>query len=246
MRWQQTELGPVFPDRFIPIAEETGLIVPMGEWALQEACEQGERWLRQGLETLKVAVNVSAQQLASGQLPALVAGLLKRHPCMRGALVLELTEGVLIDASPEVNAQLQQFRDQGVQLSIDDFGTGYSSMNYLKNFPLDELKIDRSFVKGLPGQKADMAIVRAMAVLAHSLGMRTVAEGVETREQLACLGEVGIDQIQGYLIGKPMAGTELIALAQEISARAAARGSAASAAAAAVTSAASAASSAAA
>jgi EAL domain-containing protein (putative c-di-GMP-specific phosphodiesterase class I) len=235
-------MGQIFPDRFIPIAEETGLIITMGEWALQEACEEGARWARQGLRDMKIAVNITGQQLSAGRLPAQVETLLQQHPAMRGSLVLELTEGVLIDSSQEVNAQLQRFRELGVQLSIDDFGTGYSSMNYLKNFPLDELKIDRSFVKGLPGQKADMAIVRAMAVLAHSLGMRTVAEGVETREQLACLGEVGIDQIQGYLIGKPMAGTELIALAQEISARAAARGSAASAAAAAVTSAASAAS----
>jgi diguanylate cyclase (GGDEF)-like protein len=242
MRWHQTEMGQIFPDRFIPIAEETGLIVPLGEWALQEACEQGTRWAEMGLREMKIAVNITGQQLSAGRLPAQVETLLQQHPAMRGSLVLELTEGVLIDSSQEVNAQLQRFRELGVQLSIDDFGTGYSSMNYLKNFPLDELKIDRSFVKGLPGQKADMAIVRAMAVLAHSLGMRTVAEGVETREQLACLGEVGIDQIQGYLIGKPMAGTELIALAQEISARAAARGSAASAAAAAVTSAASAAS----
>ncbi|MFN9747557.1 MAG: EAL domain-containing protein [Betaproteobacteria bacterium] len=219
MRWQQTELGPVFPDRFIPIAEETGLIVPMGEWALQEACEQGERWLRQGLEPLKVAVNVSAQQLASGQLPALVAGLLERHPRMRGALVLELTEGVLIDASSEVNAQLQQFRDQGVQLSIDDFGTGYSSMNYLRQFRLDEIKIDRSFVKDLPGRRSDLSIVRAMTMLGHSLGMRVVAEGVETEEQLACLAEVGVDQIQGYLIGKPMPPGDLAARASEIAAR---------------------------
>ena len=219
MRWQQTELGPIFPDRFIPIAEETGLIVPMGAWALQEACEQGERWMRQGLESLKVAVNVSAQQLASGQLPALVAGLLERHPRMRGALVLELTEGVLIDASPEVNAQLQQFRDQGVQLSIDDFGTGYSSMNYLRQFRLDEIKIDRSFVKDLPAQRSDLSIVRAMTMLGHSLGMRVVAEGVETAEQLACLAEVGVDQIQGYLIGKPMHPDDLAGRAAEIAVR---------------------------
>ncbi|MCE2908876.1 MAG: EAL domain-containing protein [Burkholderiaceae bacterium] len=219
MRWQQTEMGAIFPDRFIPIAEETGLIVPMGEWALKEACEQCERWARQGLEDLKVAVNVSSQQLTSGQLPALVAALLERHPHMRGALVLELTEGVLIDASPEVNAQLQQFRDQGVQLSIDDFGTGYSSMNYLRQFRLDEIKIDRSFVKDLPAQRSDLSIVRAMTMLGHSLGMRVVAEGVETGEQLACLAEVGVDQIQGYLIGKPMHPDDLAARAAEIAVR---------------------------
>jgi diguanylate cyclase (GGDEF)-like protein len=218
MRWQQSELGAVFPDRFIPIAEETGLIVPMGEWALQEACEQGERWMHQGIEDLKIAVNVASQQLASGKLPALVAGLLERHPCMRGALVLELTEGVLIEASPEVNAQLQQFRDDGVQLSIDDFGTGYSSMSYLRHFRLDEIKIDRAFVKDLPGQKSDLSIVRAMTMLGHSLGMRVVAEGVETDEQLACLAEMGVDQIQGYLIGKPMPPDALVVRASEIAA----------------------------
>jgi EAL domain-containing protein (putative c-di-GMP-specific phosphodiesterase class I) len=133
--------------------------------------------------------------------------------------VLELTEGVLIDASPEVNAQLQQFRDQGVQLSIDDFGTGYSSMNYLRHFRLDEIKIDRSFVKDLPAQRSDLSIVRAMTMLGHSLGMRVVAEGVETAEQLACLAEVGVDQIQGYLIGKPMHPDDLAGRAAEIAVR---------------------------
>lgn len=219
MRWQQSELGAVFPDVFIPIAEETGLIVPLGEWALQEACEQGERWMHQGIEDLKIAVNVASQQLASGKLPALVAGLLERHPCMRGALVLELTEGVLIESSPEVNAQLQQFRDKGVQLSIDDFSTGYSSMSYLRHFRIDEIKIDRAFVKDLPGQKSDLSIVRAMTMLGHSLGMRVVAEGVETNEQLACLAEIGVDQIQGYLISKPMHPNDLEARASEIAAR---------------------------
>jgi diguanylate cyclase len=228
MRWHQTEMGQVFPDRFIPIAEETGLIVSLGEWALEEACAQGERWMQQGLEPLKVAVNVSAQQLASGQLPAVVAGLLERHPQMHGALVLELTEGVLIDASSEVNAQLQQFRDQGVQLSIDDFGTGYSSMNYLRHFRLDEIKIDRSFVKDLPDRQSDLSIVRAMTMLGHSLGMRVVAEGVETREQLACLAEIRVDQIQGYLIGKPMAPDDLAARVKEIAARYASRAAPAS------------------
>lgn len=223
MRWHQTEMGQVFPDRFIPIAEETGLIVSLGEWALQEACAQGERWMQQGLEPLKIAVNVSAQQLASGQLPTQVAGLLERHPRMHGALVLELTEGVLIDASSEVNAQLQQFRDQGVQLSIDDFGTGYSSMNYLRHFRLDEIKIDRSFVKDLPDRQSDLSIVRAMTMLGHSLGMRVVAEGVETREQLACLAQIRVDQIQGYLIGKPMAPDDLVARVAEIATRNASR-----------------------
>jgi diguanylate cyclase (GGDEF)-like protein len=243
MRWHQTEMGQIFPDRFIPIAEETGLIVTLGEWALQEACEQGVRWAEQGLRGMKVAVNITGQQLSAGRLPAQVESLLEQHPAMRGSLVLELTEGVLIDSSQEVSSQLQRFRELGVQLSIDDFGTGYSSMNYLKSFPLDELKIDRSFVKGLPEQKADLAIVRAMTVLGHNLGMRIVAEGVETREQLACLGEVGIDQIQGYLIGKPMPGEELTALARQISARAAARASAAAAATSAATAAAAAAAS---
>ena len=227
MRWHPAELGPVFPDRFIPIAEETGLIVPMGAWALQEACEQGTRWAQQGLAGIKIAVNIAGLQLSAGGLPELVEGLIERHPALRGLLVLELTEGVLIDSGTEVNEQLQRFRRQGVELSIDDFGTGYSSMNYLRNFPLDELKIDRSFVKSLPDQASDLAIVRAMTVLGHSLGMRVVAEGVETREQYACLVQLGIDQIQGYLIGKPMTGDDLAALAAKIAARSDAAGGAA-------------------
>jgi EAL domain-containing protein (putative c-di-GMP-specific phosphodiesterase class I) len=221
MRWHPAELGPVFPDRFIPIAEETGLVVPLGAWALQEACEQGTRWAQQGLADLKVAVNIAGLQLSAGGLPELVEELLGRHPAMRERLVLELTEGVLIDCGAGVNEQLQRFRRHGVQLSIDDFGTGYSSMNYLRSFPLDELKIDRSFVKSLPEQASDLAIVRAMTVLGHSLGMRVVAEGVETREQHACLVQLGVDQIQGYLIGKPMPADDLAALASGRTARAA-------------------------
>ncbi len=221
MRWHPAELGPVFPDRFIPIAEETGLIVPLGAWALQEACEQGTRWAQQGLADLKVAVNIAGLQLSAGGLPELVEELLGRHPAMRERLVLELTEGVLIDCGAGVNEQLQRFRRHGVQLSIDDFGTGYSSMSYLRSFPLDELKIDRSFVKSLPEQASDLAIVRAMTVLGHSLGMRVVAEGVETREQHACLVQLGVDQIQGYLIGKPMPADDLAALASGRAARAA-------------------------
>ena len=223
MRWKHAEMWFIGPDRFIPIAEVTGLIVQMGEWALQEACEQVTRWAEAGATGMKVAVNITRQQLSAGRLGDQVQSLLEAHPAVRGGLVLELTEGVLIDRTDSVSEQLARFRALGAQLSIDDFGTGYSSMNYLKSFPLDELKIDRSFVKGLPGERADVAIVRAMTVLGQSLGMRIVAEGVETREQMLAIRELGIEQIQGYLIGKPLPAADFMALVQEMDARVAAQ-----------------------
>jgi hypothetical protein len=155
MRRHQTEMGQIFPDRFIPIAEETGLIVPLGEWALQEGLRAGHALGGDGAARDEGrGQHHRPAALSAGRLPAQVE-LAAAAPAMRGSLVLELTEGVLIDSSNEVSSQLQRFRELGVQLSIDDFGTGCSSMNYLKNFPLDELKIDRSFVKGLPDQRAD-------------------------------------------------------------------------------------------
>jgi diguanylate cyclase len=168
---------------------------------------------------LKVAVNLSRQELVSGALVPGITSALHRYGLKRGDLVLELTESVLIDRLDSTSQQLDELRQLGVQVSIDDFGTGYSSMNYIKHFPLDELKIDRSFVMGLPEVKTDLAIVRAMVVLGHSLGMRVVAEGIETAEQLAVLSSLGVDQYQGYLLGRPLPPQEFVALARSFQLR---------------------------
>ncbi len=221
LRWRHHEMGDIGPDRFIPIAEETGLVVELGAWVIEQACAQLLQWQQQGMPHLKVAVNLSRQELVSGALVPGITSALHRYGLKRGDLVLELTESVLIDRLDSTSQQLDELRQLGVQVSIDDFGTGYSSMNYIKHFPLDELKIDRSFVMGLPEVKTDLAIVRAMVVLGHSLGMRVVAEGIETAEQLAVLSSLGVDQYQGYLLGRPLPPQEFVALARSFQLRSA-------------------------
>ncbi len=214
LRWKHPEMGNITPDRFIPIAEETGLICDIGAFVVDQACAQLALWRGCGLGHVKVAVNLSRQELGSEALLADIASVMKRHHIEPGQLVLELTEGTLIDRIGPASLQLKQLRELGVEISIDDFGTGYSSMTYVKHFPLDELKIDRSFVQGLPDSKADLAIVHAITVLGHSLGMRVVAEGIETTAQLEAVKALGIDQFQGYLLGKPLPPDQFEALAK--------------------------------
>jgi diguanylate cyclase len=214
LRWKHPEMGNITPDRFIPIAEETGLICDLGAFVVDQACAELARWRTCGLGHVKVAVNLSRQELVSEHLVRDIRNVMKRHDIERGQLVLELTEGTLIDRIGPASLQLKQLRELGVEISIDDFGTGYSSMTYVKHFPLDELKIDRSFVQGLPDDKADLAIVHAITVLGHSLGMRVVAEGIETQAQLEAVTALGIDQFQGYLLGKPLPPDQFEALAK--------------------------------
>ncbi len=198
LRWRHPELGLVPPGRFIPIAEEAGFIVQMGEWVVHSACAQMARWRAQGLQ-VKVAVNVSRHGLVSGALASVVQSAMGQHQIQPGQLVLELTESMLMDRVDSTAAKLHELRALGAELSIDDFGTGYSSMNYLKQFPVQELKIDRSFINGTPEDTTDSAIVRALIVLAHSLNMRVVAEGVEREAQRAALANLGCDSYQGFL-----------------------------------------------
>jgi diguanylate cyclase len=214
LRWKHPEMGHIAPDRFIPIAEETGLICDLGAFVVDQACAELARWRTCGMGHVKVAVNLSRQELLSEHLVRDIRNVMKRHDIERGQLVLELTEGTLIDRIGPASLQLKQLRELGVEISIDDFGTGYSSMTYVKHFPLDELKIDRSFVQGLPDDKADLAIVHAITVLGHSLGMRVVAEGIETSAQLEAVKALGIDQFQGYLLGKPLPPDQFEALAK--------------------------------
>jgi diguanylate cyclase (GGDEF)-like protein len=199
IRWKHPTMGRIPPNDFIPLAEEIGFIDQIGEWALREACLQGQRWQRAGLPAITLSVNVSAIQFASGQLVPTVRSALKESGLDPGFLVLELTEGTLIKDSEAAAEILNEIASMNVSVSVDDFGTGYSALSHLSRLPLDELKIDRSFVQGIPEDRKRSAIVRAIVALAHSLGLGVVAEGVETREQLAYLRKLGCDQYQGYL-----------------------------------------------
>jgi diguanylate cyclase (GGDEF)-like protein len=210
MRWRHPELGLVPPARFIPMAEETGLIVELGEWVIHRAAQQLSEWRhRHGLD-LPLSVNVARHGLASGTLQSVVAQALSRHAVPRGRLILELTESMLMDRVDTMTAKLHALRELGVELSIDDFGTGYSSMSYLKRFPLQELKIDRSFVQDVADDPTDAAIVRALVSLGHSLHMRVIAEGVETVQQRDTLLRLGCDAYQGFLFSKALPPDEFV------------------------------------
>jgi EAL domain-containing protein (putative c-di-GMP-specific phosphodiesterase class I) len=203
-RWFQPELGAIGPAEFIPIAEETGLIIPLGEYILRSACMQTRQWHEKGIAGLKVSVNLSAAQFRQRDLVARVQQILQETRFDPACLELELTEGVLIENTEASVITLHALKDLGLDFSVDDFGTGYSSLNYLKRFPLNALKIDRSFVRDLGVTEGDGAIVKATIALAHSLRLVVVAEGVEDRTQLQFLRIHGCDQTQGYLFSPPV------------------------------------------
>ncbi|HBZ05039.1 MAG TPA: response regulator receiver protein [Massilia sp.] len=203
VRWRHPERGVISPTEFIPLAEETGLIVPIGEWVLRTACNQARAWQRHDRRALRMAVNLSAKQFKDENLSQIVLSALDDTGLDPKLLELELTEGTLMDDAKATMATLERLRGIGVYLSIDDFGTGYSSMNYLKRFDVRALKIDRSFICGLPQDSENAAITRAIIAMAHGLKMAVVAEGVETDEQLVLLEEYGCDMVQGYFLGHP-------------------------------------------
>jgi diguanylate cyclase (GGDEF)-like protein/PAS domain S-box-containing protein len=205
IRWKHPELGMVSPARFIPLAEETGLIVPIGEWVLRTACAQNRKWQEAGLPPITVAVNLSGRQFTEKNLVQMVERTLRETRLEPRYLELEITEGVVMDNPAGVIVTLTALRDMGVQLSIDDFGTGYSSLNYLKRFPVNRLKIDQSFVRDITTDADDAAIARAVISLGHTLNLKVIAEGVETKEQLAFLRLSGCDEKQGYYFSKPLA-----------------------------------------
>ncbi|MBL8481381.1 MAG: EAL domain-containing protein, partial [Rhodocyclaceae bacterium] len=212
LRWNHKDLGAVSPARFIPIAESTGLIQPIGAWVLAEACRQARQWRELGYMGLRVAVNVSAPQLLRGNLKSVLAQILSAPGVDARLLTLELTESVIIENADEAAATLRDIAQTGIQLAIDDFGTGYSSLSYLRRFPFHKLKIDRSFVQDVTTDRNDAAIVAAIIAMSHSLGLRTVAEGVETAGQLTFLRGQGCDEAQGYFLGVPMSPADFLAL----------------------------------
>jgi diguanylate cyclase (GGDEF)-like protein len=216
IRWKHPTRGLVPPMTFIPIAEETGLIVPIGEWVLREACSQVRTWIDSGMSPVRMAVNLSAKQFHHADLAAVVRSALTEAQLQPGYLELELTESAVMDDAEKSAATLQVLSTMGVHISIDDFGTGYSSLSYLRRFPLDKLKIDRSFVRDLLSNPDDASIVKAIISLAHNLRLRVVAEGVETAEQLSYLRELGCDQYQGFFCSPAVPAPAFEALLQQL------------------------------
>jgi predicted signal transduction protein with EAL and GGDEF domain len=215
LRWHNGELGNVSPAEFIPVAEDTGLIVDIGRWVLENACRQAVEWRGTLIPHLMIAVNLSPRQI-SGELIDHVGSSLERAGLDPSALELEITEGVLMSDTDTVMPLLSALARMGVRISVDDFGTGYSSLSYLKRFPLHSLKVDRSFVAGLPSHRDAVAITHAVVAMAHSLGMNVTAEGVETYEQAAFLRSIGCERQQGYLFGRPAAAGEFAREAQRL------------------------------
>jgi diguanylate cyclase (GGDEF)-like protein/PAS domain S-box-containing protein len=214
LRWHDPVEGPVPPSQFIPVAEQSGLIQAIGAWILKAACEQGSRWLKAGIKPFSLSVNVSQHQLRQSDISALVADVLKETQYPAKYLELELTESGLMERQSDIIALLHNLWAQGVRLAIDDFGTGYSSLAYLKRFPLDVLKIDKSFIEDIPHHQDDMEIAATIIAMGHILGFKVIAEGVETPSQLAFLKDKGCDIYQGYFYSAPLPADEFAALLQ--------------------------------
>jgi len=204
VRWHHPEQGLLTPAYFIALAEETGLIVALGEFVLRQACRQARQWQLDGLASIRVSVNLSAKQLRQGNLVSLVRQTLEETGLPAAMLELELTESQLLDDVENAINICTQLRALGVKLAIDDFGTGYSSLSYLKRFPVDYVKIDKTFISELEQSKEDTAIIRAIIAMVHGLELEVVAEGVETQSQMDFLKDQRCDEIQGYLISRPV------------------------------------------
>jgi EAL domain-containing protein (putative c-di-GMP-specific phosphodiesterase class I) len=209
VRWNHPKMGIVPPSEFIPIAEETGLIVPLGEWILRTACAQSKTWQRLGLPALRLSVNLSLRQFQQNNLVETISAALLESGLEAEYLELELTESAIMHDAKQAIDVLRQLRKLGIKISVDDFGSGYSSLSYLKTLPIDVLKIDQTFVRDITVDLNDVAIVKTIVSLAHNLNLKTIAEGVETAEQAAVLFALGCDEMQGYFFSKPLRATDL-------------------------------------
>ena len=215
LRWQHPNVGLVLPDQLVPLAEETGLIVPIGQWALRAACLQAQKWAGQGLPMFRMAVNLSARQFVSATLLEDVAGTIRETGMDPRWIEFEVTESVMLPDPQQAVKLLRNLKAMGVRLTIDDFGTGYSSLAYLKRLPIDCVKIDASFIRGIPVDASDVAITETILAMAASLGLKVVAEGVETHDQVRFLERRGCDEMQGYYFSKPLPAEELTAYLEE-------------------------------
>jgi len=204
LRWHHATLGSISPSEFIPLAEETGLIIPIGNWVLRHSCLQAIAWLNMGLPPIQIGVNLSIKQLQHKDFLVFLTQILNETDFDPHYLELEITEGIMMDSIEEKIILLEQFREMGIKLSIDDFGTGYSSLSYLKNLPIDTLKIDRTFIEYINHNPQDQAIVTSLINLSHSLNLIVIAEGAETSEQVDLLRSLGCDQVQGYFFHKAL------------------------------------------
>jgi len=209
IRLQHPELGLIFPGDFIQIAEESGLISPIGDWCLRAACRQLKEWQQKGFQKLRVAVNVSVLQFQKGRFTQRVAEVLKEYDLPGECLEIELTESALVRDIQSIQTDLQKIREMGVTLAIDDFGTGYSSLSYLRHLPFDMIKIDQSFVRGMADNSASLAIPKAIIDMGHSLGLQILAEGIENQQQMLLLKSYGCDLGQGYYLSKPVPAAEV-------------------------------------
>lgn len=210
LRWHHPERGMISPDQFIRVAEETGLIIPIGNWAARQACRMAAKLPSLGLGDLHMAINLSPRQFSDPELVAGLQNILREEQLSPHLLELELTESLLLDATEATRRKLNEFKAMGISLAMDDFGTGYSSLSYLKKFPIDVIKIDRSFIKDIPDNQDDMEITSAVIAMARNLRLKVVAEGIETPQQLSFLRRHQCDIGQGYLFDKPIPGTELL------------------------------------
>lgn len=215
LRWQDPEQGLISPARFIPVAESSGVIGPLGLWVLREACSQGQRWREAGMPDITIAVNVSLHQFLLTDIAGATADALRDTGFPASQLELEITESALATQPEEALAVLKRLRELGVRLAIDDFGTGYSSLAHLKRFPLDLLKIDQGFIRDIPHSTDDMSISSSVIALGHAMGLKVLAEGVETREQLQFLQQKGCDYLQGYLCSRPVPAVDFLPLLEK-------------------------------
>jgi EAL domain-containing protein (putative c-di-GMP-specific phosphodiesterase class I) len=209
IRWQHPEYGTISPADFIPIAEESGLILSIGNWVIREVCRQNSAWQQQGLSPIRVAVNLSLEQLTQPHLPELIEGILIENQLEAKWLEIEITESMILKDIHATTNILKRLKKMGIHVSIDDFGTGYSSLSYLGKLPVDILKIDRSFIKDIESDNSSSLVTGAIVSLAHSLNLKVVAEGVETNGQLREVRKRNCDIIQGYLFSKPLISEDL-------------------------------------